>query len=94
MRHTTVIGEAKAIEVAKSKIQGTSVDMHRREWFTSHPPDSYSSPDQHVILMVLEGSPPRGFILVNRGIRRVCCYHSSMRLVAIIDWHTCEGVED
>jgi hypothetical protein len=38
-----------------------------RKWLIASPPDSYGNSDFHVTLMVLEGSPAKGYVIVDYG---------------------------
>lgn len=40
----------------------------KRRWLVGHPPDSYGSKAYRTELHVLEGSPPKGFVVVNHGL--------------------------
>ena len=42
-----------------------------RPWLEAEPPYSYDNPEYKVKLLVLEGSPPKGYILVDYSYRMV-----------------------
>lgn len=53
----------KAIEAAQARVEKLSPDGNRK-WLFGAPPDSYGSESQRCQLLVREGSPPRGYVLV------------------------------
>jgi len=43
----------------------------KRQWLEAEPPHSYGDPSYRVRLFVLEGSPPKGYILADYSYRLV-----------------------
>lgn len=69
------------IEKAKKFIVSrNSEDFSKREWL-SVSVDSYGSKSNRIEFLVLEGSPPRGYIVVNRNTATVKAYDSRDRVV-------------
>ena len=57
----------KLIEKAKEKVE-KDYDPHglcKRQWLEATPPNSYRSKEYKVTVFVLEGSPPKGYIIVD-----------------------------
>ena len=55
-----------ALEKAKKIVERWYGDKPgAREWLVASPPDSYSDPQYRVTTLVLRGSPPKGYILVD-----------------------------
>ena len=52
------------IEKAKGVIEKHCVDGNKREWLDANV-DSYNAPRNRIQLLVLQGSPPRGRVIVN-----------------------------
>jgi hypothetical protein len=52
------------IEKAKAVVAKDCVDGNKREWLQCNV-DSYDSPANRIQLLVLKGSPPRGWVIVN-----------------------------
>ena len=55
------------IEKAKRKAEKAydPQEKHKREWLEAEPPHSYRSKGYKVKVFVLEGSPPKGYILAD-----------------------------
>jgi hypothetical protein len=49
-----------------------------RKWLECSPPDSYSESEYKIRVFVLEGSPPRGIVVANYGVRKVKAFDSDM----------------
>ena len=65
------------IEKAKKLVErGEKVE---REWLEAEPPNSYSSSDYRVRLFVLEGSPPKGYVLADYASGVVRAFGLSLR---------------
>ena len=70
----SLIEKAK-LSVIKSYERGATTT---RPWHTVSTPNSYGDPACRVTLMVLSGSPPKGFVLVN---------YARQTAVAMDAWH-------
>ncbi len=55
----------QAIDKARLRVdRGYSPKTGQRKWLVGIPPDSYGTEDYRSELHVLEGSPPKGYVLV------------------------------
>ena len=57
-----IISREKAINAAKALVVRHYGDTGR-QWLVGSPPDSYTDPDYRCELHVLEGSPPKGYVI-------------------------------
>jgi|HubBroStandDraft_1064217.scaffolds.fasta_scaffold07015_3 hypothetical protein len=53
----------EAIAKARARVE-RSIEPRQCNWLAGAPPDSYGCADYRCELQVLEGSPPRGFVLL------------------------------
>lgn len=63
------------IERAKLRVEKNySCKPGDRRWLAGSPPDSYESETYRVELLVLEGSPPKGFVLATHNAVLALCF--------------------
>jgi hypothetical protein len=74
-----------AIQLARELIQDYGED---RRWLITAPPDSYAREQYHCEVQVLEGSPPRGYVLVasRHAGGTVIAFDSLLRELKRFDW--------
>jgi hypothetical protein len=53
----------------------------KRSWLEAHPTDSYNNPNYRVAVYALEGSPPKGVILLNRSLGFLAGYEVMGKVV-------------
>lgn len=69
-RMKETIEKAKMAVVKKYEHMETT----KRKWLEASAPDSYSNPEYRMTLLVLEGSPPKGFVVVNHPRRKAIAF--------------------
>jgi hypothetical protein len=67
------------IKKAKDCVEKRWPGVEERPWLEAEPPDSYKDPFWRVRLFVLQGSPPKGFVLANYGTHTVKAFNSEMK---------------
>ncbi|OFV66809.1 MAG: hypothetical protein SBU_000102 [Candidatus Syntrophoarchaeum butanivorans] len=73
----------KAKRVVVRRYEGK--DETSRAWLRASPPDSYEEDNYRVELWVLEGSPPKGYVLASHGIGQVKAFDWSLRCIKTYD---------
>jgi len=77
----------ECIEQMKKKIMETSIEnCEEREWLEKSM-DSYNDPHYRITLLVLQGSPDRGCILINNSGKWVKAIDSSGKVLGTAKWY-------